>query len=204
MDTLNLHSHPFAMDRAFRAGMKRQSPFVLWMTGLSGSGKSTLSNLTDSRLSGMGFHCFTLDGDSMRKGLCRDLDFSLASRAENTRRTAEVARLMLDAGLIAIVSLISPMESERAHARSLFDAGEFIEVHVDVPLAVAESRDPKKLYQKARMGIIKDFTGIDSPYEAPLCPEIRVDTAALTPESACDRIFAYLQKAGKLEKTSLK
>ncbi|HEY7851918.1 MAG TPA: adenylyl-sulfate kinase, partial [Caulobacteraceae bacterium] len=165
---------------------------VLWFTGLSGAGKSTIANLVEKKLLAMGRHTYLLDGDNVRHGLNRDLGFTDAERVENIRRVAEVSRLMVDAGLIVLVSFISPFRSERRMARDLMGEGEFFEVYVDTPLAVAEQRDVKGLYAKARRGELKNFTGIDSPYEPPEAAEIRVDTSALTAEEAADRIIEAL------------
>jgi len=153
---------------------------VLWLTGLSGAGKSTIAQAVFAQLRVEGRRAVVLDGDELRRGLSRDLGYSEADRAENVRRTAEVARLMADAGLIVIVALISPFRAERARARALFEAGRFIEVYVDTALAVAEARDPKGLYRRARQGLLPGFTGVDSPYEPPLNPEVAIDTE-LTP-----------------------
>jgi bifunctional enzyme CysN/CysC len=164
----------------------------VWFTGLSGSGKSTIANLVDKRLHAMGKHAFVLDGDNVRHGLNRDLGFTDEDRVENLRRVAEVAKLMTEAGLIVLVSFISPFRGERAAARAMFDEGEFIEVFVDTPLAVAESRDVKGLYAKARRGDLPNFTGIDSPYEAPEAPELRLDTTVETPEAMAERVVRRL------------
>ncbi|KVN22647.1 adenylyltransferase [Burkholderia pyrrocinia] len=188
----NVHWQAVDVDRAARAAQKRQTPRIVWLTGLSGAGKSTIANLVEKRLHALGAHTYLLDGDNVRHGLNRDLGFTEADRVENIRRVAEVARLMLDAGLIALVSFISPFRAERDMARALAGPGEFVEVFVDTPLAVAEERDPKGLYRKARRGELKHFTGIDSPYEAPERPELRIDTLAETPDQAAERIVAYL------------
>ncbi|WP_126286100.1 sulfate adenylyltransferase subunit CysN [Burkholderia stagnalis] len=188
----NVHWQAVDVDRAARAAQKRQTPRIVWLTGLSGAGKSTIANLVEKRLHALGAHTYLLDGDNVRHGLNRDLGFTEADRVENIRRVAEVARLMLDAGLIALVSFISPFRAERDMARALAGPGEFVEVFVDTPLAVAEERDPKGLYRKARRGELKHFTGIDSPYEAPERPELRIDTLAETPDQAAERIVAFL------------
>jgi bifunctional enzyme CysN/CysC len=182
-----------------RAASLRQQPAALWLTGLSGAGKSTLANLLEAALHERGHHTYLLDGDNVRHGLNADLGFTDADRVENVRRVAEVARLMVDAGLIVIVSFISPFRAERDMARSLFEPGEFFEVHVDAPLAVAEQRDAKGLYAKARRGQLANFTGIDSPYEAPVQPEVRVDTARLDPEAGTHLVLETLELAGRLE-----
>ncbi len=188
----NIHPHSLAVDRAARARLKGQRPAVIWLTGLSGAGKSTIANLVDRALHAQGRHTYVLDGDNVRHGLNRDLGFTAADRVENVRRVAEVAKLLADAGLIVLVSLISPYRSERRAARELFPAGEFIEVFVDAPLALAEQRDPKGLYGKARRGELKNFTGIDSPYEAPEAPELRLDTATTSPSGASDKVLEFL------------
>src|SRR5207253_1516102 len=175
------------VDKAARSTLKGQRACVLWFTGLSGAGKSTISNLVEKRLHAMGKHTYLLDGDNVRHGLNRDLGFTDADRVENIRRVAEVAKLMIDAGLIVLVSFISPFRAERRMARALVAQGEFIEVYVNTPLAVAEARDPKGLYKKARAGAIKHFTGIDSDYEAPENPEIAIDTTQESPEEAAER-----------------
>ncbi|MBJ9756210.1 sulfate adenylyltransferase subunit CysN [Burkholderia cepacia] len=188
----NVHWQAVDVDRAARAAQKAQTPRIVWLTGLSGAGKSMIANLVEKRLHALGKHTYLLDGDNVRHGLNRDLGFTEADRVENIRRVAEVARLMLDAGLITLVSFISPFRSEREMARALAGPDEFVEVFVDTPLAVAEERDPKGLYKKARRGELKHFTGIDSPYEPPVRPELRVDTVAESPDEAAGRIVAYL------------
>ncbi|VWC43810.1 sulfate adenylyltransferase subunit CysN [Burkholderia arboris] len=188
----NVHWQAVDVDRDARAVQKAQTPRIVWLTGLSGAGKSTIANLVEKRLHALGKHTYLLDGDNVRHGLNRDLGFTEADRVENIRRVAEVARLMLDAGLITLVSFISPFRAERDMARAMVGPDEFVEVFVDTPLAVAEERDPKGLYKKARRGELKHFTGIDSPYEPPAQPELRVDTVAESPEEAAERIVAYL------------
>lgn len=168
---------------------------LIWLTGLSGAGKSTIANLVEQRLHAQGLHTYLLDGDHVRRGLCSDLGFSSQDRAENVRRLAEVGRLMVDAGLLVLVAAISPFRAERLLARERFAPGCFFEVHVDVPLAVAEARDPKGLYRKARRGELPDFTGIDSPYEAPEQPELRIDSSRLSAAQASEQICALLAKA---------
>jgi bifunctional enzyme CysN/CysC len=195
----NVHWQALDIDRKMRASQKGQKPCVLWFTGLSGAGKSTIANLLERKLAGLGRHTYLLDGDNVRHGLNKDLGFTEADRVENIRRVAEVSRLMADAGLIVLVSFISPFRAERRMARSLMSEGEFIEVFVDTPLDVAETRDPKGLYKKARRGELKNFTGVDSPYEAPESPEVRVDTTALQPADAAEEIFDYLVASGLLD-----
>jgi bifunctional enzyme CysN/CysC len=188
----NIHWQALDVTKATRAAAKGQQPAVLWFTGLSGAGKSTIANLVEKKLQAMGRHTYILDGDNVRHGLNRDLGFTDADRVENIRRVAEVARLMADAGLIVLVSFISPFRSERRLARDLMPEGEFLEVFVDTPLAVAERRDVKGLYKKARAGELKNFTGIDSPYEPPEHPEIHVDTTAMTPADAAELIVVRM------------
>ncbi|MGN6690955.1 MAG: sulfate adenylyltransferase subunit CysN [Sphingopyxis sp.] len=188
----NVHWQASDIDRDMRANLKNQRPALLWFTGLSGSGKSTIANLVEKKLHRMNRHSFLLDGDNVRHGLNRDLGFTEADRIENIRRVGEVAKLMTDAGLIVITAFISPFRAEREMVRSMLPEGEFIEVFIDTPLAEAEKRDVKGLYKKARSGQLKNFTGIDSPYEAPESPEIRIDTTAMTPEEAADLIIDRL------------
>jgi bifunctional enzyme CysN/CysC len=192
----NVQWHAFDVDKHARAEAKSQKPCVLWFTGLSGAGKSTIANLVERRLLSVGCHTYLLDGDNVRHGLNRDLGFTEADRVENVRRVAEVARLMADAGLIVLVSFISPFRAERRMARELMEEGEFFEVFVDTPLSVAEARDPKGLYKKARKGELRNFTGVDSPYETPESPEIRVDTTQTTAQQASDVIVGQLARAG--------
>ena len=181
----NLKWQTVDVDKAARATAKGQTPSVLWFTGLSGAGKSTIANLVETELHRLGCHTYMLDGDNVRHGLNKDLGFTQADRVENVRRVAEVARLMTDAGLIVLVSFISPFRSERRMARELFDEGEFLEVFVDTPLEVAEGRDPKGLYAKARAGELANFTGIDSPYEPPEHAELTLDTTSLSAAGVC-------------------
>ena len=189
----NLHWQAMAVDRGARSRIKHQTPRCIWLTGLSGSGKSTIASLLEQRLLAAGRHTYVIDGDNVRHGLNRDLGFTEADRAENIRRVAEVARLMVDAGLIVIVSLISPYRADRRFARDLFDRGSFIEVFVDTPLEVCEQRDPKGLYAKARAGSLPHFTGIDSPYEIPESPELHLAIVGATPEQCVERIVELLE-----------
>jgi bifunctional enzyme CysN/CysC len=192
----NITWQPIDVDKAARSRLKGQTPFVLWLTGLSGAGKSTIANLLEMELHRLGQHTYVLDGDNVRHGLNKDLGFTDADRVENVRRVAEVARLMLDAGLIVIVSLISPFLSERRMARQLVGEGEFVEVFVDTPIDVAEARDPKGLYAKARRGEILNFTGVDSPYEPPERPEIYLRTSAEPPAASAQRVLDALRERG--------
>jgi bifunctional enzyme CysN/CysC len=187
----NIHWQAVDIDKRTRARQKLQKPFCLWFTGLSGSGKSTIANLLEKRLFTAGKHTYLLDGDNVRHGLNRDLGFTEPDRVENIRRVTEVAKLFVDAGLVTLVSFISPYREERALARSRFEPGEFIEVFVDAPLEECERRDPKGLYAKARRGELANFTGIDSDYEPPEAPEIHLDTTSETPEQCVDRILSF-------------
>ncbi|MBI1250555.1 MAG: sulfate adenylyltransferase subunit CysN [Alphaproteobacteria bacterium] len=188
----NIHWQALEIDRTARARALGQRPAVVWFTGLSGSGKSTIANLVEKQLHALGRHTILLDGDNIRHGLNRDLGFTDADRVENIRRVAEVAKLMTDAGLIVLVSFISPFKAERDLARARVPEGEFIEVFIDTPLAVAEQRDVKGLYKKARSGQLKNFTGVDSPYEPPDAPELRIDTTAVDAEAAAKIIVERL------------
>jgi len=194
----NVHWQALDVGKQAHAATKGQKPCVLWFTGLSGAGKSTIANLVEKRLFAQGRHTYLLDGDNVRHGLNKDLGFTEADRVENIRRISEVARLMVDAGLLVLTAFISPFRSERQSARGLLPADEFIEIFVDTPIEVAEQRDPKGLYRKARRGELKNFTGIDSPYEPPLAPEIRIDTTAMTPQAAAEHIVSVLQDKGIL------
>ena len=189
----NIHWQPLELNKAIRAAQKHQTPRCIWFTGLSGSGKSTIANLLEKRLHAEGKHTYLLDGDNVRHGLNRDLGFTEADRVENIRRVAEVAKLMVDAGLIVLVSFISPFRGERRMARSLFAEGEFLEVFVDTPIEECERRDVKGLYAKARRGDLTNFTGIDSPYEAPEAPEVHLLAAASAPESSVEQIVTLLK-----------
>jgi bifunctional enzyme CysN/CysC len=195
----NIHWQAVAVDKGARRGLNGHGSAVIWFTGLSGAGKSTVANLVEKRLHAMGKRTYLLDGDNVRHGLNKDLGFKPTDRVENIRRVAEVAKLMVDAGMIVLTAFISPFRSERQMARELLEPGEFFEVFIDTPLEVAEARDPKGLYKKARRGELKNFTGIDSPYEPPENPEIRVDTTAISVEEAADRVFAVLREQGLLD-----
>ncbi|GLQ95678.1 sulfate adenylyltransferase subunit CysN [Dyella mobilis] len=188
----NVHWQHLDVDKLSRARNKGQVPRCIWFTGLSGAGKSTIANLLERRLCALGYHTYLLDGDNLRHGLNRDLGFTPEARVENVRRVAEVANLMVDAGLIVIACVISPFRSEREFARNLFDEGEFLEVFVDTPLEECERRDPKGLYRRARAGEISNFTGIDSPYEAPLQPQVHLRTDRMQLEAAVDELMAHL------------
>jgi bifunctional enzyme CysN/CysC len=195
----NIHWQALDVNRQARAALMGQRAGVLWFTGLSGAGKSTIANIVEKKLHALGVHTVLLDGDNVRHGLNRDLGFTDADRVENVRRVAEVAKLMTDAGLIVLVSFISPFRAERDMARQLMQTDEFLEIYVDTPLADAEKRDVKGLYKKARAGQLKNFTGIDSPYEPPERPELRVDTVTMSAEQAADAILALLQARGHLD-----
>jgi len=188
----NIHWQALSLNKQARAMQKAQKACVLWFTGLSGAGKSTIANLAEMQLFAQGRHTYVLDGDNVRHGLCKDLGFSHADRVENIRRVAEVAKLMVDAGLIVLVAFISPFRADRAMARSLFEPGEFLEIFIDTPLAEAERRDPKGLYKKARAQQLKNFTGIDSPYEPPESPELRIDTTTVSAEQAAAKVLTLL------------
>ncbi len=192
----NIHMQSMDLDKTARAALKGQKGCVVWLTGLSGSGKSSIANQVEKTLHAAGRHTYILDGDNVRHGLNKDLGFTAADRVENIRRIGEVAKLMVDAGLIVITAFISPFREERRMARSLVKEGEFYEVFVDTPLALAEQRDPKGLYKKARRGELKNFTGIDSPYEAPENAELRIDTSALSVEQSADAIVRKLAEMG--------
>ena len=191
----NVVWHQATIDRQMREAMNGHKSVILWFTGLSGSGKSTLAHAVEDKLHKMKCRTFVLDGDNIRHGLNRDLGFTPADRVENIRRVAEVARLMTDAGLVVLVAFISPFRHERELARSLAQPGEFFEIFVDAPLEVAEERDPKGLYKKARAGELRNFTGVDSPYEPPEAPEIRIDTTSTSAAEAAESIVARIRPA---------
>ncbi len=184
--------HNMKISPAERAALLQQKPCCIWLTGLSGAGKSTIANALDALLHTQGKKCFLLDGDNLRHGLNKDLGMSEGDRAENIRRVGEVAKLMVDAGLIVVCAFISPYRRDRQMVRSIFGHGNFFEVFVDTPLAVCESRDPKGLYKKARQGILKNFTGVSDPYEPPLSPELVIDTSTDSVEDCTTRIFEIL------------
>lgn len=189
LEATHLVWHETSVSQEMRATLLNQSAKCIWLTGLSGAGKSTIANAFDVRLHGLGFKTMLLDGDNVRQGLCKDLGMTDADRTENIRRVAEVAKLMIDAGIIVVAAFISPFRSDRDAARSLFAEGEFVEVFVDTSLSVCEKRDPKGLYQKARMGIIKNFTGIDSPYEVPECPEVVLKADCMAIDDCVERML---------------
>lgn len=190
----NIRWQNLTINKAVRASLNQQIPRCIWFTGLSGSGKSTIANVLEKQLFEQGLHTYLLDGDNLRHGLNRDLGFTEADRVENIRRVAEVAHLMVDAGLIVIASFISPYRSERLMARNLFEPNEFLEVFVDTPLSECEKRDVKGLYAKARRGELKNFTGIDSAYEVPERPEVHLDTKSLSVNECADTILLHLAK----------
>ncbi|MEP1553874.1 MAG: adenylyl-sulfate kinase [Paraglaciecola sp.] len=195
----NIVWHQHDVDKARRATAKGQKPCVLWLTGLSGSGKSTIANLLEKKLAEHNKHTYLLDGDNVRHGLCGDLTFSDKDRVENIRRVGEVAKLFVDAGLIVLTAFISPFKSEREFCRNLLDEQEFIEVFIDTPIEECEKRDPKGLYQKARQGEIKDFTGIDSPYEAPESPEITLTYTGQSAAESAEQLFDLLTEKGIID-----
>ncbi len=192
----NIVWHDSHLSKTQRSQLKNQKPCILWFTGLSGSGKSTIANALEAKLYQLNHHTYLLDGDNVRHGLNRDLGFDEASRVENIRRIGEVAKLFVDSGVIVLTAFISPFVSDRAIVRSLVEDGEFIEVFIDTPIAVCQARDPKGLYQKALNGEIKNFTGIDSPYEAPKKPDIHLKTDTITVDEGANQIVEYLQTKG--------
>ncbi|WVV48301.1 adenylyl-sulfate kinase [Pseudomonas sp. NA13] len=192
MQQVQIRPYEQALTPQDRAAIKAQRPRCIWLTGLSGAGKSTLANALEVQLYQQGLHTALLDGDNLRQGLCQGLGMDAEARKENIRRIAEVARLMVDAGLIVIVAAISPFRADREAARQLFPEGTFVEVYVSTPFDVCAQRDPKGLYREARAGRIKHFTGLDSPYEAPLAPQCELDTSELELAQACERILALL------------
>ena len=194
----NVHLQHIDVTKEARSQIKNQKPCLLWFTGLSGAGKSTIANLVEKKLLALGKHSYLLDGDNVRHGLNKDLGFTAEDRVENIRRIAEVGKLMIDAGLIVSTAFISPFRSERAMARSLFGEDEFVEIFIDTPLEIAEQRDVKGLYKKARSGQLKNFTGIDSPYEAPEQPDIHIRSAEHTAEQAADLIIEALRSHGRI------
>jgi adenylyl-sulfate kinase len=194
--TQNIVWQPHVVDRAHRARIKNQHPCLLWFTGLSASGKSTIADLVEQRLAALGAHTYLLDGDNVRHGLCRDLGFTAADRTENIRRIGEVGKLMVDAGLVVLTAFISPFRCDRDLVRVLMPEAGFIEIFVDAPLEECERRDPKGLYRKARAGQLREFTGIDSPYEPPLRAEVHLETAHQSAEECADRVIAYLAAHG--------
>ena len=192
----SIYWHRLDVDKAARAALKGQRPAVLWFTGLSGAGKSTVANLVEKRLHALGLHTMSLDGDNVRHGLNRDLGFTEADRVENIRRIAEVAKLFVEAGLIVLVSFISPYRAERSMARERVEAGEFLEIFVDTPVDECRRRDPKGLYARADAGQLRNFTGVDAPYEAPEAPEIRLRTLEAEPERLAEQVVAELRRRG--------
>ncbi|PCJ17033.1 MAG: adenylyl-sulfate kinase [Gammaproteobacteria bacterium] len=196
----NVVWHDYGLSKKKRADHKGQKPCLIWFTGLSGSGKSTVANKLEEQLYSAGYHTYLLDGDNVRHGLNKDLGFSDEDRVENIRRIGETSKLFVDAGLIVLSAFISPFSAERKMVRELLEPHEFLEVYVDAPLNICEDRDPKGLYKKARAGEIKNFTGIDSKYEAPETPEIVVETGDTSAESCAEQIIHYLKEQGFLNK----
>lgn len=192
----NVVWHHHMVNKSDRARLNGQRPFIIWFTGLSGSGKSTLAGALENILYEQGYRCYLLDGDNVRHGLCKDLGFSDEDRVENIRRIGEVGKLMLDAGMIVIAAFISPFRSDRDMVRNMVEPTEFIELYLDVPLEVCEQRDPKGMYKKARRGDIKFFTGISSPYEPPLHPELTIDSSKYSVEEEAQLVIDYLADQG--------
>ncbi len=192
----NIVWHHHSVDKAARSQLNGHRPAILWFTGLSGAGKSTVANAVEAQLHARGVRTYLLDGDNVRHGLCGDLGFSDRDRVENIRRIGEVAKLFVDAGVLVLTAFISPFRADRAMVRQLVGTGEFIEIHINTSLDVCEQRDPKGLYKKARAGEIRHFTGIDSDYEAPLAPELLLDTGRLSVDAAAAEVVAYLQAQG--------
>lgn len=192
----NIRWHDHSIQREQRAVQKQQKPCLIWFTGLSGAGKSTIANALDTILLQHNRHTYLLDGDNVRHGLNRDLGFTDADRIENIRRIGEVGKLFVDAGLIVLSAFISPFRSDRQMVRNLFPVGEFVEVYISTPLSICEQRDPKGLYKKARAGVIKNFTGIDSAYEAPVSPELVIDAGAMNVDDSARMIYQYLKERG--------
>lgn len=190
----NVHQHHFDIDMRARSQLKGQKPFVLWFTGLSGAGKSTIANKVEQQLFALGHHTYLLDGDNVRQGLNSDLGFTDPDRVENIRRVSEVAKLMIDSGLIVLTAFISPFRAERIAARQTIGDANFYEIYVATPLSVAEQRDVKGLYKKARQGQLKNFTGIDSPYEIPAAPKLTVTTENETPEQSAEQVIEFLKQ----------
>jgi bifunctional enzyme CysN/CysC len=192
----NVHHQAMTVDKAAHIRLNGHKPAVLWFTGLSGSGKSTIANMVEAKLHSLGYRTYALDGDNVRHGLNRDLGFTDADRVENIRRVAEVAKLFIDAGVVTLVSFISPFRAERQMARDLVASGEFIEIYVDTPIDICRQRDPKGLYRKADAGQLRNFTGVDAPYEAPLAPEIRLNTPSAPAEDLAEQVFRELRTRG--------
>ena len=197
MSNIVWHHHP--VDKQTRAQQKSQTPLLIWFTGLSASGKSTIAGALEQILTQQGYHTYLLDGDNVRHGLCKDLGFSDQDRKENIRRVGEVARLAVDAGLITLAAFISPFQADRQIARDILPEGEFIEVFVDAPLDVCQQRDPKGLYAKALNGEIKQFTGIDSPYEPPVNPEVHIEAGNQSVAESVNQLLEYLDRSGALK-----
>ncbi|MFM7420635.1 MAG: adenylyl-sulfate kinase, partial [Alphaproteobacteria bacterium] len=192
----NIHRADFTINRTARAERNGQRPLLIWFTGLSGSGKSTIANLVEQALFTAGRHCYSLDGDNIRHGLCRDLGFTAADRVENIRRAGEVAKLMMDAGLIVLASFISPFRADRQMLRELVEAEDFVEIHVDASIETCMQRDPKGLYAKAKAGLIPNFTGLGSPYEPPEHPDIRLKTGECTADQCAEQVLHMLRAKG--------